>query len=444
MKLSRMSSPLVQKYKVLNGYCRNRTILCMIFAVTGPLASVAQDLSACTETVLPSSIGELSQTQVLRDVIRSGDKLNLAFYESLGSEEDRWGASKGSGPRGFYQRPELSAEYTVEADGAISLPLLGRFPVRGLLPAAVESSLLHSYENLVGRKGFVNIVKIEHQPIYISGPVRNPGSFKYVDGMTVMHAIAQAGGMTAKSVEPWQRVEIARQIERLKTGLTDLKRISSRTEVLRGVRDSVKVASIDTPVLGVDQDAQRLLNEETWQRQLVTTSRDAQHDSYAKAVTNAQADLDLRQARVGNYDATIRVRQDRLASVENLAKNKLVTSIELTRAQSELTESEDRKQQAIIDVESAKQRLAAAKQDLDRDRIEGKIEIEKSAADAEKTLSTALKTTESDLEIFRAMVSSNDAGDIAFEIVRAGPDGVVVEPATEESVLQPGDLVKVH
>ncbi|MGO8005887.1 hypothetical protein ACC725_38405, partial [Rhizobium ruizarguesonis] len=76
-------------------------------------------------------------------------------------------------------------------------------------------------------------------------------------------------------------------------------------------------------------------------------SKDAQSSAYVKSVADAQNDLDLRQARVGNYDANIRVRQDRLASIENLAKNKIVTSIELTRAQSELTESEDRKQQAV-------------------------------------------------------------------------------------------------
>jgi hypothetical protein len=262
--------------------------------------------------------------------------------------------------------------------------------------------------------------------------------------MTVLHAVAQAGGMTARSLEPWQSVEITRQIERLKAELVDLKRLASRTEVLRAKRDSVQIASIGAPVLGPDPDAQRLLDDETWQRQLVTTSKDAQSSAYAKSVANAQADLDLRQARVGNYDATIRVRQDRLASIEKLAKNKLVTSIELTRAQSELTESEDRKQQAVIDVESAKQRLAAAKQDVERDGIERKIEIEKSAADAERGLSTALKATESDLEIFRSMVSSNDSAGVEFEIVRPGPNGVIVEPATEETVLQPGDLIKVH
>jgi hypothetical protein len=88
--------------------------------------------------------------------------------------------------------------------------------------------------------------------------------------------------------------------------------------------------------------------------------------------------------------------------------------------------------------------LAAAKQDVERDHIERKIEIEKSAADAERGLSTALKTTESDLEIFRSMVSSEDTADVEFEIVRPGPNGVIVEPATEETVLQPGDLIKVH
>nr|WP_244432285.1 polysaccharide biosynthesis/export family protein [Rhizobium leguminosarum] len=446
MKLSQIISPAMSEYRLRRGSRLNQTILCVVFAAVVPLTPAAEELPAPAQPVSVVTSGETlaRQPQLLRDGLRSGDKLNLAFYESLASVEDRWAGSQGAVPWNFYQRPELTGEYAVEADGTISVPLLGRFPVRGLPPSDVEAIILPSYESLVGRKGFVNIVKIEHQPIYITGPVRNPGSFRYVDGMTVLHAVAQAGGMAAKTIEPWQSVEITRQIERLKVGLSDLKRLASRTEVLRAKRDSVQIASIGTPVLGPDPDAQRLLDDETWQRQLVTTSKDAQSSAFVKSVADAQTDLDLRQARVGNYDATIRVRQDRLASIENLAKNKLVTSIELTRAQSELTESEDRKQQAVIDVESAKQRLAAAKQDVERDRIERKIEIEKSAADAERGLSTALQTTESDLEIFQSMVSSNDSGDVEFEIVRPGPNGVIVEAATEETVLQPGDLIKVH
>nr|WP_234902587.1 polysaccharide biosynthesis/export family protein [Agrobacterium larrymoorei] len=443
-----MSSSLFQQYKSRNKASRYRSLLCVTLVSLIHASAIAEDFPDRTSRdLVNTSTGKPSAApQLPQDSLRQGDKLSLAFYESLGSEEDRWKTLQESAPRGFYQRPELTGEYIVEADGSISLPLLGRFPVRGLLPAAVEASLLHSYETLVGRKGFVNIVKIEHQPVYITGPVRNPGSFKYVDGMTVMHAVVLAGGITAKSVEPWQRVEIARQIEKLKSGLADLKRIASRTEVIKAERDSVQTASLGQVALAAaaDADTQRLMDEEAWQRQLVTTSKDAQHDAYQKSVANAQADLDLRQARVGNYDATIRVRQDRLASIQNLANNKLVTSIELTRAQSELTESEDRKQQAVIDVENAKQRLAVAKQDLERDGIERKIEIEKSAADAERGLSSALKTTESDLEIFQSMASVNDAANVEFEIVRSGPNGVTVQPATEETVLQPGDLIKIR
>ncbi len=446
MKFSQMSSWLNNKYKMIAKDHRRRSLLYVTLVVFTPAIVSADDLQTrnSREPVNTSISSQEITPQPSRDSLRQGDKLSLAFYESLGSEEDRWKTLQDSAPRGFYQRPELTGDYVVEADGSISLPLLGRFPVRGLLPAAVEASLLHSYETLVGRKGFVNIVKIEHQPVYITGPVRNPGSFRYVDGMTVLHAVVLAGGTTSKSVEPWQRVEITRQIEKLKSGLADLKRLASRTEVIKAERDSVQTASIGQMALGSDTDTQHLVDDEAWQRQLVTTSKDAQRDAYQKSVANAQADLDLRQARVGNYDATIRVRQDRLASIQNLANNKLVTSIELTRAQSELTESEDRKQQAVIDVETAKQRLAVAKQDLERDGIERKIEIEKSAADAQRGLSTALKTTESDLEIFQSMASVNDAADVEFEIVRSGPNGVTTQPATEETVLQPGDLIKVR
>ncbi|MGO7200196.1 polysaccharide biosynthesis/export family protein [Rhizobium ruizarguesonis] len=162
MKLSQIISPAMSEYRLRSGSRLNQTILCVVFAAIVPLTPAAEELPAPTEPVSVVTSGETlaRQPQLLRDVLRSGDKLNLAFYESLASVEDRWTGSQGTVPWNFYQRPELTGEYVVEADGTISVPLLGRFPVRGLPPADVEAIILPSYESLVGRKGFVNIVKI--------------------------------------------------------------------------------------------------------------------------------------------------------------------------------------------------------------------------------------------------------------------------------------------
>ncbi|TIU60966.1 MAG: exopolysaccharide biosynthesis protein, partial [Mesorhizobium sp.] len=66
---------------------------------------------------------------------------------------------------------------------------------------------METFNQLLGRKGLVNILSLERSPIYVLGPVRNPGSFKYAPGMTILHAVALAGGLNQSSSEPWQQIE---------------------------------------------------------------------------------------------------------------------------------------------------------------------------------------------------------------------------------------------
>ena len=102
-------------------------------------------------------------------VLDVGDKLKLAFYERVDTEEDEWGRV-GSALRGFQQRPELSGEYEVQEDGTVALPLLGSFPVAARTAQEVQSMLAESFESLTGRKGWVTVLSLERPPVYVIGP----------------------------------------------------------------------------------------------------------------------------------------------------------------------------------------------------------------------------------------------------------------------------------
>jgi polysaccharide export outer membrane protein len=45
----------------------------------------------------------------------------------------------------------------------------------------------------------VSIEVLNYRPFYIIGEVNNPGSFAYVSGMTVINAVALAGGYTYRA-----------------------------------------------------------------------------------------------------------------------------------------------------------------------------------------------------------------------------------------------------
>lgn len=98
-----------------------------------------------------------------------------------------------------FPRPELGGEFTVNADGSISFPLLGSVVVAGKAPAQVEIDLRDQLADGYLKNPTVTVVVKEYRSKKVSvlGEVRNPGTLPFVDGMTIVEAVARAGGFTA-------------------------------------------------------------------------------------------------------------------------------------------------------------------------------------------------------------------------------------------------------
>jgi polysaccharide export outer membrane protein len=95
---------------------------------------------------------------------------------------------------------DASAEYEVDATGAISVRLLGRVQVKGMTVAQVEQTLVDQYKS----RGFfknprISIELTNLRPFFILGEVEKRGSYPYVDGLTVAQAVAIAGGYTYRA-----------------------------------------------------------------------------------------------------------------------------------------------------------------------------------------------------------------------------------------------------
>jgi polysaccharide export outer membrane protein len=111
----------------------------------------------------------------------------------------------------------LSGEYSVDGNGRIALPLIGNVEAGGLDSSSLKARL----ENRIGeyvRDPKVSVEVLTYRPFYIVGEIRRPGSYPYVDGMTVINAVAIAGGFTYRARE--SEFYIRRQSESGATQLT--------------------------------------------------------------------------------------------------------------------------------------------------------------------------------------------------------------------------------
>jgi polysaccharide export outer membrane protein len=97
-----------------------------------------------------------------------------------------------------YGEPELSGIYRVANDGTIDYPLAGRLVVLGLRSGEIQQLLVAQLKNgfLKNPQITVTVKERNSQKIAVFGQVAKPGQVGYYPNMTIVDAIASAGGFT--------------------------------------------------------------------------------------------------------------------------------------------------------------------------------------------------------------------------------------------------------
>lgn len=93
----------------------------------------------------------------------------------------------------------LTGKYQVSSDGTIRYPFLGSVLIAGKDVNQVASEIaasLKERELLLDPQVYVYLEQSNSKRISVLGAVSNPGTFPIVAGMTLVHAISNAGGFT--------------------------------------------------------------------------------------------------------------------------------------------------------------------------------------------------------------------------------------------------------
>ncbi len=101
-----------------------------------------------------------------------------------------------------YGEPDLSRErLRVTTQGTISFPLLGDIKVAGQTEKDIEKAVTEKLRDGYLKKPRVSVSVLEYRMFYVTGQVRSPGGYHYVEGLNVRKAIALAGGFTVRASE---------------------------------------------------------------------------------------------------------------------------------------------------------------------------------------------------------------------------------------------------
>lgn len=142
------------------------------------LAALIAVLGACGPASSPAT---LTQGQSVEAVytLGSGDRVKITTF----------------------RHEDLSGEFALDGNGNFALPLVGEVEAYGLTTRELEDRIETMLSDGYLVEPQVSVEVINYRPFYILGEVNNPGQYPYVNGLTVLNAVALAGGFTYRARE---------------------------------------------------------------------------------------------------------------------------------------------------------------------------------------------------------------------------------------------------
>ena len=99
-----------------------------------------------------------------------------------------------------FRHPDLSGQFALDGEGYLALPLVGEIAADGLTTRQLEDEIerrLKADDFLLSPQ--VGVQLATYRSFYVLGEVGMPGSYEYRNGITVISAVALAGGYTARA-----------------------------------------------------------------------------------------------------------------------------------------------------------------------------------------------------------------------------------------------------
>jgi protein involved in polysaccharide export with SLBB domain len=293
----------------------------LVAAVAAALLACAAPLQARDiETPAPAVSGP---NGVVRYELGAGDKLKVLFYE----------------------RPDLSGEFAVRTDGHLGLPLLGLFPVDGKDVSELEKDIVAAYVAATGRTPRLLIDVIERRPFYVVGVVQRSGAYPFVPGMTVLHAVALAGGTyraASTDLPSGSASNVNREISRLRQAEATLKRAIARAARLVAERDGKDLTEIPEQLLRLTNrtEAQALIMAEKRVLQAKAADYKSRKESGLRIIETINHEIAELKAQQKQTEEKVRLNNLHLADINTLYGKGLQRRSELLSLQALIATNE--------------------------------------------------------------------------------------------------------
>lgn len=402
---------------------------------------------------------DAAATATRSDVYRLGvsDKLRIQVFEWRPARDE------------LFTWTALNQVYTVDPAGTLSLPLLGQIRAAGYTTAELATLISHKLAQRLnlGAVPHATVEVTEFRPIFVTGHVEKAGEYPFTPGMTVLQGVSRGGGLY-KGVSG-QRLEreyltISGTFDRL---LQERERLT-----VRKARLEAELAHADRIAFPAELRMSRRPYKVEFTASLMAKEQsvfELRRKAYETQVTALhqlqiflEQEVETLAKRLEAHQSQIDLVKSELSGIEHLSDRGLATQPRLLGLKRHLAQLEGEKLRLESERTRARQevsRVVLSKIDFDNKRANDlTVELQQTEARLQQVIQEASVSEQLLLETRSQVASSPTARlvlsgsgsdaigggpEVVYTIARQVRGGVIEIEATESTLLQPGDTIKV-
>ena len=407
--------------------------------------------AAPAATALPvKALGSFCLALALLATPAAAEEYRLGVMDKLRIRVAEWQTAEGA----IRDWSAVSGDYSVGADGAVSLPFIGQLPADGRTASELSADIGKKMQVLFGLRDLpsASVEIAEYRPVYLAGEVQTPGAYPYAPGLTVLKAVSFSGGLRRADAGQRFARDFLRSEGEAAVYLAERNRLLIRRA--RITAEMSGAADIAMPKeLGTSEEAGAILESE----KALMTSREKRLRLQLTALADLKSlltnEIDSLSKKSETQTRQLELVQGDLTKVDTLAEKGLAISSRRLALEQRTADL----QAALLDIDTAslkaKQDINKASQDETNLQNDWDAQLAQELQNTEQELDTlTLKLGTSRDLMSEALMQSADAAalkdglsaaNISYSILRTTDGKAEAIRATETTPVLPGDIVKV-
>ncbi len=360
----------------------------------------------------------------------------------------QWMPTKGT----YEQWGSLGGEFTVSDTGNVSVPVLGRIPVGDLDDVGFADLVAKRLQQKIGLVDppMTTVEIVQYSPIYVVGDVAKPGEYQFNTGLTVLQTLAMAGGDLREARLFESTADITKLLGDIQELDDSIIRATAKIQRLEAEMSGSKQLLFDNQINASDPFASAILSQE----QAIFAARANAVDRKAKSLVELQnllsEEIRVLEDKIKSNDANIKSIQEQVDSTAMLVAKGALVATRQAEIERTLRSYQDDRLDITTAIMRARQSISQATRDLQALYDERQTEVTSELQSERASLVQLKVKRETSNKLMLQNLSSvgnaprpGEEPTVTFSIMRR-ESGIVKEfPASETTVLLPGDVVKV-